>query len=52
VISDVGKELPTTLVAGNTNQSGTSKKLGLHYHPDAIFMPPGERLEGWENIRT
>jgi SnoaL-like polyketide cyclase. len=27
------------------------EKVGLHYHPDAIFMPPGERLVGWENIR-
>lgn len=26
-------------------------KVGLHYHADAIFMPPGERLVGWENIR-
>jgi ketosteroid isomerase-like protein len=26
-------------------------KVGLHYHADAIFMPPGERLVGWDNIR-
>src|ERR1700722_9855255 len=27
------------------------EKVGQHYHPDAIFMPPGERLVGWDNIR-
>ena len=27
------------------------EKVGLHYHPDAVFVPPGERLVGWENIR-
>jgi ketosteroid isomerase-like protein len=27
------------------------EKVGLHYHSDAVFMPPGERLVGWENIR-
>ncbi|GFE86446.1 hypothetical protein GCM10011488_14000 [Steroidobacter agaridevorans] len=26
-------------------------KVGLHYHADAIFMPPGERLVGWDSIR-
>lgn len=26
------------------------EKVGLHYHADAVFMPPGERLVGWENI--
>jgi len=26
-------------------------KVGLHWHHDAVFMPPGERLVGWENIR-
>src|SRR5687767_4130329 len=25
--------------------------VGQHYHPDAVFMPPGERLAGWPNIR-
>lgn len=27
------------------------EKVGQHYHADAIFMPPGERLVGWDNIR-
>jgi ketosteroid isomerase-like protein len=26
-------------------------KVGLHYHHDAVFEPPGQRLVGWENIR-
>jgi ketosteroid isomerase-like protein len=25
--------------------------VGQHYHADAIFMPPGERLLGWPSIR-
>src|SRR5688500_1531110 len=25
-------------------------KVGQHWHADGIFMPPGERLVGWENI--
>lgn len=27
------------------------EKVGQHYHADAIFMPPGERLVGWDSIR-
>lgn len=27
------------------------EKVGRHYHADAIFMPPGERLVGWNDIR-
>jgi len=26
-------------------------KVAQHYHADAVFMPPGERLVGWDNIR-
>jgi hypothetical protein len=26
-------------------------KVGQHYHSDAIFMQPGERLVGWDNVR-
>ncbi|WP_206606415.1 nuclear transport factor 2 family protein [Steroidobacter cummioxidans] len=26
------------------------QKVGQHYHADAIFMPPGERLVGWDSI--
>jgi len=26
------------------------EKVGQHYHPNAIFMPPGERLVGWDEI--
>jgi ketosteroid isomerase-like protein len=25
-------------------------KVGLHYHSDAVFHPPGERLVGWSEI--
>jgi len=28
------------------------EKVGQHYHPDAVFNPPGQRLVGWENIRN
>jgi len=27
------------------------EKVGQHYHPDAVFMPPGENLVGWHNIK-
>jgi len=27
------------------------EKVRQHYHADAIFMPPGERLVGWDSIR-
>jgi ketosteroid isomerase-like protein len=27
------------------------EKVGQYYHADAIFMPPGERLVGWDTIR-
>jgi len=27
------------------------ERVGQHYHANAIFSPPGERLVGWSNIR-
>lgn len=27
------------------------ERVAQHYHPDAVFMLPGERLVGWSNIR-
>jgi ketosteroid isomerase-like protein len=27
------------------------EKVGQHYHVDAVFMPPGEHLVGWHNIK-
>ena len=27
------------------------EKVRQHYHPDAVFLPPGERLEGWDQTR-
>jgi ketosteroid isomerase-like protein len=27
------------------------ERVRQHYHPDAVFSPPGERLLGWENIK-
>jgi ketosteroid isomerase-like protein len=28
------------------------EKVRQHYHPDAIFCPPGQRLIGWDAIKT
>jgi len=27
------------------------ERVGQHYHPDAIFIAPGDYLVGWINIR-
>lgn len=54
MISPVSKDATPREVAESYWRAEAERdveKVGLHYHADAVWMPPGERLVGWGEIR-